>query len=90
MTENLNICVQESQLNCSTRKYPEKLPPVEYLEKDDTYKVNLNGMIQFKGKQRKVTQGLCSEIVAVRQLTEDGKFGIYYGSLKLREIDIST
>ncbi len=73
----------------STRQYPEKLPPVEYLEEDDIYKVNLNGMIQFKGKQRKVTRGLCSEIVAVRQLTEGGQYGIYYGSLKLREIDLS-
>ncbi len=79
-----------TRYSASTRTYPEKLPPVEYLQDDDIYKINLNGMIQFKGKQRKVTRGLCNEIVAVRQLTEGGQYGIYYGSLKLREIDLST
>lgn len=74
----------------NTRQYPEQLPAIEYLEKDDTYKVNLNGMIHFKGKQRKITRGLSNEIVAVRPLTIDGLYGVYYGSLKLREINLSA
>ena len=78
-----------SRYSENTRQYPETLPAIEYLEADDTYKINLNGMIQFKGKQRKITRGLATETVAVRQLTEGGKYGVYYGSLKLREIDLS-
>jgi len=87
--ESLSMQPPVSKYHSSPREYPENLPPVEYLENDDVYKINLNGMIQFKGKQRKVTRGLSNEIVAVRPLTKDGLFGIYYGSLKLREIDLS-
>lgn len=79
-----------SRYQPSNRNYPEHLPDVVYLDSDDIYQVNLNGMIQFQGREWKVTKGLIKERVAVRPLTTDGEFGIYYGGLKLREINLKT
>jgi len=87
--EGIDMQTPMTRFRPSPRSYPKALPEVVYLDDDDIYRVNLNGMIQFKKRQVKVTRGLINERVAVRPLNTDGLFGIFYGSLKLREINLN-
>lgn len=72
----------------SPRAFPETLPPMAYADTDRILRVDPNGQIRFARRGFDVTRALRGERVAVRALTADGCFGVYYGAVKLREIDL--
>lgn len=77
-----------SRYQPSPRPFLEQLPPLEYADTDILLAVGWRGEITFRSRCFDVTRALCHERVAVRQLTVEGRFGVYYGAVKLREIDL--
>jgi len=86
--EALSMRPPISRYRTSPRTFPEALPPIEYADTDTLCPVGWNGEIFFQRQRFEVTRALRHERVAVRQLTVDGRFGVDYGGLKLREIDL--
>ena len=86
--EALSMCPPISRYRTSPRTFPEALSPIEYADTDTLCPVGWNGEIFFQRQRFEVTRALRHERVAVRQLTVDGRFGVYYGAIKLREIDL--
>lgn len=86
--ESLNLQPPISRYQPSLRPFPERLPPLEYADADRLLSVGWNGEIYFQHRCFEVTRALCQERVAVRPLSVDGRFGVYYGAIKLREIDL--
>jgi transposase InsO family protein len=77
-----------SRYRGSPRAFPETLPAIEYADTDTLCRVGPNGEIKFQQRLFDVTRALKGERVAVRALTADGRYGIYYAAIKLREIDM--
>jgi len=86
--ESLSMQPPISRYRPSPRPFPEQLPALEYAETDTRCRVDQNGEIRFARRCIEVTRALRGERIAVRALNVDGRFGVYYGAVKLREIDL--
>jgi transposase InsO family protein len=86
--ESLDLKPPISRYRVSQRVFPERLPPLEYAATDALRAVGSNGEIYFHGKRFEVTRALRGERLGIRALDIDGRFGVYYGAIKLREIDL--
>jgi len=86
--ESLGMQPPIARYRPSPRSFPELLPPLEYADGDTLVRVDPNGQIRFQHRAIDVTRALKGERVGVRPLTADGRFGVYYGAVKLREIDL--
>jgi transposase InsO family protein len=88
--EALGQEVPASRYRPSERPMPDRLPEVEY---DDTEIVRTVGTtnfyISFKGRLWKVPRAFQGERVAIRPLTADGQYGIYFGSHQIATIDLT-
>ena len=74
----------------SARKFPTKLPPIEYDCGDVVRKVRGNGHINYSGLQLFVGEGLVGEHVAVRPTDADGFFHVVFCNRKVGEIDLTA
>jgi hypothetical protein len=76
--------VPASRYRPSARSMPERLPQVEYDEREIVRSVpTTKDYISFKARHWKVPQAFRGERVAVRPLSTDGKFGIFFAALDL-------
>jgi Integrase core domain len=87
----LNYDVPASRYRPSVRSMPDRLPAVEY---DDADIVRIVGTtktyVSFKGRLWKVPQAFSGERVAIRPLTSDGQYGIFFGSHQIANIDLTS
>lgn len=87
--EALDLDVPASRYRPSPRAMPDRLPEVEYDSHEIVRRVSTTkDYVSFKGRLWKVPKAFCGECLAIRPLTSDGGFGIFYGSHQIAAIDL--
>ena len=70
---------------------PDRLPRVEYGEHEVVRCVSsTKAYLSFKGRLWKVPQAFQGERLAIRALTSDGTYGIYFGAHRIASIDLTN
>ncbi len=86
----LGLDVPASRYRPSTRSMPSRLPEVEYDDGETVRSVpTTKDYISFKGRHFKVPQAFRGERVAIRPLSSDGSFGIYFAAHLIVTIDLT-
>jgi len=89
--ESLDQEVPASRYRPSVRPMPDHLPQVEY---DDHEIVRAVGTtkdyVSFKGRSWKVPQAFRGERVAIRPLTTDGQYGIFFAAHQIATINLTS
>lgn len=87
----LDLDVPASRYRPSLRTMPEQLPVIEYDSHEIMRRVSTTkDYISFKGRMWNVPRAFRGECLAIRPLTRDGRFGIYFGSRQITTIDLTT
>lgn len=88
--EALDLEVPASRYVPSLRSMPARLPTVEYDQGEIVRCVPASkDYISFKGQLFKVPQAFRGERLAIRPLTQDGRFGIYFAAHQIKTIDLT-
>ncbi|MGM4902187.1 IS481 family transposase [Tardiphaga sp. 866_E4_N2_1] len=87
--EALGMDVPATRYKPSTRPMPDKIVEVEYASNDIVRRVSVNPRIDFKGRRWRVPKAFRGERLAIRPLDSDGHYGIFFGSRKVAEIDLT-
>jgi transposase InsO family protein len=83
--------VPASRYRPSIRAMPNRLPEPEYDPHDILRRVGTTkGYISFKGRLWRVSDAFCGETLAIRPLSRDGRFGIFFAARKVAEIDLHS
>lgn len=83
--------VPASRYRPSTRSMPERLPQVEYDEHEIIRSVpTTKDYISFKAQHWKVPQAFRGERVAIRPLSTDGQYGIFFAAHQIAKIDLTN
>jgi hypothetical protein len=89
--EALAMQVPASRYRPSLRPMPERLPPVDYDEHDILRQVPATkAYIRFKGRLWKVPQAFRGERVAIRPLSIDGCYGVFFAAYQIATIDLTS
>jgi transposase InsO family protein len=89
--EALDQEVPASRYRPSLRSMPERLPQAEYDEHEIVRTVpQTKDYISFKGRLWKVPQAFRGERVAIRPLTTDGQYGIFFAAHQIATIDLTN
>jgi transposase InsO family protein len=87
--EALGQDVPASRYRASTRAMPATLPQPEYLSGDIVRTVSTTkAYISFKGRPWRVSRAFFGERVALRPLDTDGRYGIFFGSRQIADLDL--
>jgi transposase InsO family protein len=86
--ESLGMTIPGKRYKVSWRKYPEKLPAIEYGPGDIVRKVQENGRIHFKGSEYKLSKGFRGYPVAMRSTQEDGIYNVFFCRRKIAKINL--
>lgn len=87
----LDLRPPASRYRPSSRPMPERLPVIEYDDGEIVRTVPTSkDYIGFKGNLWKVPQAFRGERVAIRPLTTDGQFGVYFAAHQIAMIDLTT
>jgi hypothetical protein len=82
--------VPASRYRPSARSMPTRLPTVEYDEGEIVRAVSTTkAYVSFKGQFWKVPQAFRGERVAIRPLTTDGCFGVFFAAHQIATIDLT-
>ncbi len=87
--EALNMATPAKSYRPSSKEMPQTLPEIEYGPDDHIRKVQANGEIHFKGREFKVGRAFRGEPVAVRPITEDGQYKVFYCGEMIKKIDLN-
>jgi hypothetical protein len=83
--------VPGSRYHPSPRTMPRHLPEVEYDSHDIVRTVGTTkAYVSFRGRPWKVPQAFRGERVAIRPLTTDGHFGVFFASHLIATIDLTN
>jgi transposase InsO family protein len=75
----------------SLRTMPDRPPEVEYDQHEIVRSVSsTKAYVSFKGRLWKVPQAFQGERLAIRPLTVDGKYGVYFGAHQVASIDLTS
>lgn len=85
--EALGMQTPASRYRASERTYPERLPAIEYEERDEVRRVQAGGRISYQGRQWRVGRAFQGQPVAVRQ-EEEGKAKVYFCRQEIAELDL--
>jgi transposase InsO family protein len=89
--EALDQEVPASRYRPSPRSMPERLPQVEYDEREIVRSVpTTKDYISFKARRWKVPQAFRGERVAIRPLSTDGQYGIFFAAHQIAKIDLTN
>ena len=84
----LGMKVPASRYQISGRRFPEKLPLIEYDSPDTVRWVQIKGHISYEGKRILVGKAFRGYPVAIRATAEDGVCEIYFCHQRVRRIDL--
>jgi transposase InsO family protein len=89
--EALGQHVPASRYRPSTRPMPDRLPEVEY-DSDETVRSvsTTKAYVSFKGRLWKVPQAFRGERLAIRALTTDGRYGVFFAAHQIATIDLTS
>jgi len=89
--EALDQDVPASRYRPSPRSMPERLPQVEYDEREIVRSVpTTKDYVSFKARHWKVPQAFRGERVAIRPLSTDGQYGIFFAAHQIAKIDLTN
>jgi transposase InsO family protein len=89
--EALHQDVPASRYRPSPRAMPDRLPQVDYDEHEIVRSVSTTrAYVSFKGKLWKVPQAFCGERLAIRPLTTDGRYGVFFAAHQVATIDLTN
>jgi Integrase core domain len=84
----LDQAVPASRYRPSLRSMPDRLPQIEYDEHELVRSVPASkDYISFKGRLWPVPRAFRGERVAIRPLTTDGRYGVFFGAHQIAIID---
>ena len=89
--EALDLAAPASRYRPSARPMPRNdLRPVDY-DMGETLRTvsSTKAYISFKGRLWKVPQAFRGERVAIRPLSQDGRYGVFFASRKIATIDLT-
>lgn len=87
----LDLDVPASRYRPSSRPMPERLPQIEYDERELVRTVSTTkDYISFKGRLWKVPGAFRGERVAVRPLSTDGRYGVFFAAQQIATIDLTS
>lgn len=89
--EALDQEVPASRYRPSARSMPDRLPVVQYDEHEIVRTVSTTkAYISFTGRAFKVPQAFRGERVAIRPLTTDGQYGVFFGAYQIAAFDLTN
>lgn len=89
--EALGMDVPASRYRASARSMPDRLPFVEYDSNEIVRHVSTTkAYVRFRNRGWKIPQAFCGEQLAIRPITRDGHFGIFFGNWQIAIIDLTT
>ena len=89
--EALDLSPPISRYRPSARPMPETLDPVQYDHDEIVRRVwPTKACISFKGRTWRVPRAFQGEPVALRPLDRDGRYGIFFGSRRIADIDLTN
>src|SRR5262245_7790880 len=86
--ESLGMQVPGQRYRPSPRSYPAQLPALEYGPGDVVRKVQAQGWISFNGTEIRLSPALRGQSVALRPMTTDGCYAVYFSHQKVSEVDL--
>ena len=86
--EALSMAVPASRYQPSHRRYPERLPSIEYGPADIVRKVRHYGHIKYEGREYHIGSAFYGLHVALRQTTTDGLFDVFFCQQKIGALDL--
>jgi transposase InsO family protein len=82
--------VPASRYRPSLRTMPDRLPTIEYDAHEIVRRVGTTkAYVSFKGRLWKVPQAFQGERLAIRPLSTDGRYGIYFAAHQIADIDLT-
>jgi len=89
--EALDQEVPASRYQTSARVMPDRLPQIEY-DSDEVVRTvgATKDYVSFKGQLWNVPRAFRGERVAIRPLTTDGRYGVFFGSHQIATIDLTN
>ena len=89
--EALGQEVPASRYSPSPRAMPDRLPSVEYDEDEIVRTVSTTkAYVSFKGRLWKVPQAFRGERLAIRPLSTDGRYGVFFAAHQIATIDLTN
>jgi transposase InsO family protein len=89
--EALDQDVPASRYRVSDRSMPDRLPEIEYDDHEIVRTVpTTKDYISFKGRRCIVPRAFRGERVAIRPLTIDGQYGVFFGAHEIGTIDLTS
>ena len=83
--------VPASRYRPSSRDMPDRLPQVEYDVGETVRTVSTTkDYVSFKGRPWKVPQAFRGERVAIRPLSDDGTYGVFFAAHQIATIDLTN
>jgi hypothetical protein len=87
--EALDMDVPANRYQPSARSMPDKPAEVEYASDEIVRRVSANPHVSFKGRRWRVPKAFRGERLAIRPKSQDGHYGIFFGSRQVGEIDLT-
>jgi len=88
--EALGQEVPASRYRPSQRAMPDRPPEVVYDDHEIVRTVSTTkAYVSFKGRLWKVPQAFCGERLAIRPLTTDGRYGVFFAAHQIATIDLT-
>lgn len=89
--EALDQQVPASRYRPSSRAMPDQLPEVEYDHHEIVRSVSTTkAYVSFDNRLWKVPQAFCGERLAIRSLSTDGQFGVFFAAHQIATIDLTS
>ncbi len=89
--EALGQEVPASRYRPSERAMPDRLPQVDYDDHEIVRTVSTTkAYVSFKGRLWKVPQAFRGERLAIRPLTTDGRYGVFFAAHQIATIDLTN
>lgn len=89
--EALGQDVPASRYRPSSRAMPDHLPKIEYDDSETVRAVSTTkAYVSFKGRLWKVPQAFRGERLAIRPLTTDGRYGVFFAAHHIATIDLTN
>jgi len=89
--EALGQDVPASRYQPSQRAMPDRPPKIEYDDREIVRSVSTTkGYVSFKGRLWKVPEAFCGERLAIRPLSTDGRYGVFFAAHKIATIDLTN
>ncbi|TXH35009.1 MAG: IS481 family transposase [Rhodospirillaceae bacterium] len=87
----LGFDVPASRYRLSPRPMPDRLPKIDYAQSDIVRTVGPSKpYISFKGHLWQISKAFMGERVALRPLSKDGRYGVFFATKKIATIDLNN